>query len=135
MAELAGLAGLAELGRGAAPCVLPIVLLLALNPYRNVNQRESRRRDAGNAAGLSERLRAHALQRFAHLARKAADDAVLQPLRDDNGLGRLETRDGLLLLLKVAGKFDLGFDGAGLVAAGTAGDGCVHAIRRTSLRG
>ena len=37
--------------------------------------------------------------------------------------GGLEFFDGLLLLVEVAGEFDFGFDGAGLVAAGGAGDG------------
>ena len=79
-------------------------------------------RDAGNAAGLADGHGADALQRFAHLAREAADGAVLDPLGDGDGFGGLELFDGLLLLLEVAGEFDFGFDGAGFVAQGAACD-------------
>ena len=61
-------------------------------------------------------MRADALQRFAHLARKAADGAVLDPVGDGDGFGGFELFDGLLLLLEVAGEFDFGFDGASFVA-------------------
>jgi hypothetical protein len=87
---VSGVSGLAAVS-GVRPWrggVLPR-LLLALN-RSNVDQRERRRRDAGNAAGLADGDGADALQRFAHLAREAADDAVLDPLGDGDGLGGLE---------------------------------------------
>ena len=87
-------AELAELGRGAAPCVLPIALLLALyaslNANRDVNQAQRRGRYAGNAAGLADGDGANPLQRFAHLAREAADGAVVDPLGDGDGFSGLE---------------------------------------------
>ena len=43
-------------------------LLPTLNSDRHMNQAQRRRRDAGNAAGLAERQRAHTLQLLAHLA-------------------------------------------------------------------
>ena len=88
-----------------------------------MDERERGGRDAGDAAGLADGHGADALEGFAHLAREAADGAVLEPVGDGDGLGGLETRDGLLLLLEVAGEFDFGFDGAGFVAAGGAEDG------------
>ncbi len=89
---------------------------LALQLNRHVHQGERGGSDAGNAAGLADGDGADALQRFAHLAREAADGAVLDPLGNGDGLGSLELFDGLLLLLEVAGELDLGFDGAGFVA-------------------
>jgi len=88
----------------------------ALQPNGNVNERERGGRDAGNAAGLADGDRADAFEYFAHLAREAADGAVLDPSGDGDGLGGFELCDGLPLLLEVAGEFDFCFDGAGFVA-------------------
>ena len=60
---------------------------------------------------------------LAHLAREAADGAVLDPVGNGDGFGGLEFFDRFLLLLKVAGELDLGFDGAGFVAKSRAFDG------------
>ena len=82
----------------------------------NINQRDGSGRDAGNAAGLGDGARADALQLLLHLARQAADRGVVEPVRDAALLGLLQSLDGALLLLEVAGVFDLGLDGFEFVA-------------------
>ena len=103
--------------RAGAPC--------ALQPDGDVDQAERGRRNAGNAAGLADGARPHSLQRFPHLAREAADGAVLEPLGNGDGLGGFELLDGLLLLVEIAGELDLGLDRARLVAQLGASDGVV----------
>ena len=85
----------------------------ALHANRNVDQAERRRRDAGNAAGLSDGDGANALEGFAHFAGEAADDAVVDPVGNGDGFSGFEFVDGLALLIEVAGELDLGLDGAG----------------------
>ncbi len=108
-----GYAGAAWSGRDTA---LGALELVALQFDRHVNKRERGGSNAGNAAGLAKGLRADALQRLAHLARKAANRAVFDPVRDGDGFGCLEAGNGLLLLLQIPGKLDLRFDCTGLVA-------------------
>ena len=103
-------------------------LCLPCNLDRHVDERERGGRDAGDAAGLADGDGADALEGFAHLAREAADGAVLEPVGDGDGFGGFELFDGFLLLLEVAGEFDFGFDGAGFVAAGGADDGGIDAV-------
>ncbi len=81
-----------------------------------MDQAECGGRDAGQATGLADGDGAHPLQNLAHLAGQAADGAVFDPLRNDHRLGGLELFDGFLLLIKVAGKLELGFDGARFIA-------------------
>ena len=51
-----------------------------------------------------------------HFAGKAADGAVVEPVGDGTLLGFLQAIDGALLLGKIAGIFDFGFDGFEVVA-------------------
>ena len=88
----------------------------------DVDERERGGGYAGNAAGLADGDGTDALKGFAHLAREAADGAVLDPVGDGDGLGSFEFFNRLLLLLEVAGELDLSFDGAGFVAEGGAGE-------------
>ena len=81
-----------------------------------MHKAERGRSDAGNAAGLSNGHRAHALEGFPHLAGETADGAVLDPLRDRDAFGRLELFNGLLLLIEVACELDFGLDCARFVA-------------------
>ncbi len=65
---------------------------------------------------MAQRARTDALELFIHLARKAADLAIVEPVRDQPLLGLLEPLDGFALLVKIAGIFDLGLDGLHLIA-------------------
>ena len=84
----------------------------------DVDKRDSGGGDAGNAAGLREGARAHALKLFLHLTREAADGGVVEPLGDRALFGLLQALDGALLLLQIAGVFDFDLDGFELVADG-----------------
>ena len=81
----------------------------------------------GRRLGLAERNGADALERLLHLAAQAADGAIVEPRRDAHGFGALHPRDGAELLAEVARVFDLGFDGARLVAGGGAGQRAIVA--------
>ena len=91
-------------------------LLPRLNFDVNIDQRDRGGRDARNAAGLTESARTDARELLVHLARKAADLAVLEPVGNDALLRLLQPLDGLGLLVEVAGVLDFGFDGLELVA-------------------
>ena len=81
-----------------------------------MHQAQSRRRDARNPARLPDRAGAHALELFAHLARKPADGAIFQPLWNRDSLGSLQLLNRFLLLLEIAGELDLGFDRTRFIA-------------------
>src|SRR5579859_107436 len=74
----------------------------------DVNQRNGRRRDTGNARSLRQGARADTLQFFVHLTGEAADRLVIEPFRNGALLGFLQALDGALLLLQIAGIFDGG---------------------------
>ena len=65
---------------------------------------------AGDAGGMSEGARTDFDQRFLYFAGKSADRAVVEPLRNGALLGFFKPVDGALLLQKIAGVFDFGFD-------------------------
>ena len=67
---------------------------------------------------MAQRSRTDALELLIHLARKAADFAVIEPVRDQPLLGLLQALDGLALLVKIAGIFDFSLDGLHLIARG-----------------
>src|SRR5260370_19888640 len=69
----------------------------------------------GNAAGLPDGDGTNAFELFPHFPRQPADGPVFEPFGSRYGLGRLEFCDRFLLLIEVARKFDLGFDGASIV--------------------
>src|SRR6185437_9020250 len=79
----------------------------ALDTDRHVDKRECRRCNAGDAAGLADGDGADAFKSFAHLAGEAADDAIVDPVGDGDGLGGFEFVDGLALLVEIAGKLDV----------------------------
>ena len=75
---------------------------------------------AGVTPGMREacpRVRGRTLdQRFLYLAGEAADRTVVEPLGNGALLGFLEAVDGALLLQKIAGVLDFGFDRLEFVA-------------------
>src|SRR5690242_2969957 len=91
---------------------------LRLNLNIHMDQRNRRRRYAWNARSVAQRSRAHALKLFVHLAREAADFAIVEPFGDYALLGFLEPLDRLALLVEIAGVFDFGLDGLHLIARG-----------------
>src|SRR5579859_1794890 len=60
---------------------------LALNLNVHMNERNRRRSHAGNTRRVAQRARTDALQLFIHLTGKAADLAVIKPVRDHALLG------------------------------------------------
>ena len=95
---------------------LRLVPLPALDFDVDVDERDGRGRDAGDAAGLAESAWANAVEFLVHLAREAADRLVVEPVRDDFLFRSLQPLDRLFLLAEVAGVLDLGFDRLELVA-------------------
>src|SRR5580658_5837750 len=61
----------------------------ALNLDINIDQRNRRRRHAGNARGLPDRLRDDLAQFLLHLARQPAHCLVIEPIRNAALLGLL----------------------------------------------
>jgi len=107
-------------GSGAGDCVLRcgggFDALAALNFNVDVNERESRRRHAGDTAGLSHGLRADSHQLLLHFSREAADRLIVEPYRDAETLRPLQLLDRFALLVEITGVLDFGFDGAEFVA-------------------
>src|SRR6185437_12372409 len=68
-----------------------------------------------NPRSLPQRPWANALQLFIHLAREAADFAVIEPLRNHALLSLLQAFHGLLLLIEIAGIFNFRLDGLHLI--------------------
>src|SRR5712671_949467 len=99
-----------------AGCLLREGKALRLNLNIDMDQRNRRRGYAWYARRVPKRARAHPLQLLIHLAREAADLAVIKPVRDHTLLGLLESLDGLALLVKIAGIFNLSFDSLHFVA-------------------
>src|SRR6476659_2600446 len=62
--------------------------------------------------------RAHPLELFIHLTRKAADLAIIEPVRNEPLLGFFEALDRFALLVKIARVFDFGFNRLHLIASG-----------------
>ena len=81
-----------------------------------MHQRDRRRCDSGDAAGLSEGEGANAVEFFYHLAGEAGAGAVVEPVGDRACFVVAETLHGALLLGEVAGELDAGFYGLQLVA-------------------
>src|SRR6185312_8028530 len=67
---------------------------------------------------MAQSTRTHSLQFFVHLSRKAADFAVIEPVRDKALLGLLQALNGLALLVKIAGIFNFRLDSLHLIARG-----------------
>ena len=83
----------------------------------DVDQRDGRGGDAGDAAGLAQRAWADVHHLFVHLAREAGDLAVIEPVGNRALLGALQPLDGFGLLVEIAGVLDFGLDGLEFVAA------------------
>src|ERR1700680_3781274 len=109
--------GLTTLG-GLAALLFPacITAAAALDLDVDVDQGDSGRGDAGDAAGLAEGHGADAVEGLLHLAGEAADAAVVEPGGDGALLGLLHALDGAALLVEVAGVLDLGLDRLHLIA-------------------
>src|SRR3546814_6637455 len=65
-------------------------------------QRDRRRRDAGDALRLAHGLRPHALELLPHLGREAAHGGVVEAVRDRHALVPLRARDLLALAFEIA---------------------------------
>ena len=82
----------------------------------DVHERDRGRSDSGNAGGVAESARTNFEELFLHLAREAADGAVVEPVGNGALLGLLEAIDRTLLLREIAGVLDFSFDGFEVVA-------------------
>ena len=94
-------------------------MLPRLDLDEDVDQGDGSGGDAGDAAGLSESAGADVHHLLAHLARKAGDLGVVEPVGNGALLGALEALDRLGLLVEIAGVLDFGFDGLEFVADGS----------------
>lgn len=88
----------------------------SLDLYIHIDERHRSRSYARNARGVSQRARTHTLEFFIHLAREAADLAVVEPVGNDALLGLLHRSMDLRCWSRWPRVFDFGLDGFHLVA-------------------
>ena len=82
-----------------------------LHPYGDMHQRKRGGRHAGDAAGLTDGAGTNPLQLLLHLAGETADGLIFEPFGNGDGFGSFQLLNGLLLLVEIPGKLELGLDG------------------------